>query len=158
MKMQSIYTEIDACRLCSSKDLSGVLDLGVQPPANSLRKDLGEPVPEAPLRLILCAHCSAIQLTATVDPDYLFSRYVWVTATSATAKNYSQVYCAEVLKRTTVESPFVVEIASNDGTFLRQFKDKGCQVLGVDPARNIAVDATDAGVPTWAEFFDIKIA
>jgi hypothetical protein len=158
IKMQSIYREIDACRLCSSKDLYGVLDLGRQPPANSLRVDLSESVPEVPLKLVMCAHCSAIQLTATVDPDYLFSQYVWVTATSATAKNYSHFYCTEVLKRVTVESPFVVEIASNDGTFLRQFKNKGCQVLGVDPAQKIATDATNIGVPTWAEFFDITIA
>jgi hypothetical protein len=158
MKMQSIYAEIDACRLCSSKDLHDVLDLGSQPPANSLRKDLVEPVPQAPLKLVRCAHCSTIQLTATVDPAYLFSQYVWVTATSATTNNYSQVYCAEVLKRSVVESPFVVELASNDGTFLKQFKSKGCPVLGVDPAQNIAADATNAGIPTWAEFFDITIA
>jgi hypothetical protein len=156
--MKSIYAEIDACRLCSSRDLHAVLDLGSQPPANSLRRDLSEPLPEAPLRLVRCAHCSVIQLTATVDPDYLFSQYVWVTATSATAKNYSQVYCTQVLKRAIVESPFVIEIASNDGTFLRQFKDKGCQVLGVDPARNIATEATDTGIPTWADFFDTTIA
>ena len=158
IKMQSIYVQIDACRLCSSKDLYDILDLGSQPPANSLRVDLSESVPVVPLKLVRCGHCSTIQLTATVDPDYLFSQYIWVTATSATAKNYSQVYCAEVLKRATVGSPFVVEIASNDGTFLREFKDKGCQVLGVDPAQNIATDATDVGVPTWAEFFDITIA
>ena len=158
IKMQSIYTEIDACRLCSSRDLYGVLDLGRQPPANSLRVALDESLPEVPLKLVMCGHCSVIQLTARVDPDYLFSQYVWVTATSATAKNYSQVYCAEVLRRAIVGSPFVVEIASNDGTFLRQFKDKGCQVLGVDPAQNIATDATNIGVPTWAEFFNVTIA
>ena len=156
--MQNIYTEIGACRLCSSKDLYGVLDLGSQPPANSLRKDLSGPAPEAPLELVLCDDCSTIQLTATVDPAYLFSQYVWVTATSATARSYSEIYCVEVLKRAIVESPFVVEIASNDGTFLKQFKNKGCSVLGVDPAQNIATDATNAGIPTWAEFFDITIA
>jgi hypothetical protein len=158
MKMQSIYTEIDTCRLCSSKELHDVLDLGSHPPANSLRRDLSEPLPEAPLKLVWCAHCSAIQLTSTIDPDYLFSQYVWVTATSTTAKNYSQIYCDEVLKRSIIDSPFVIEVASNDGTFLRQFKNKGCQVLGVDPARNIATGATDTGIPTWAEFFDTTIA
>ena len=155
---QRIFSEIDACRLCSSKDLHDVLDLGSQPPANSLRKNLNESVPNAPLKLIQCGHCSAIQLTATVDPAYLFSQYVWVTATSATARSYSETYCAEVLKRTVVKSPFVVEVASNDGTFLKQFEEKGCSILGVDPAQNIATKAISAGIPTLAEFFHVTIA
>ena len=155
---QRIFTEIVACRLCFSKDLHNVLDLGSQPPANSLRKDLNESVPNAPLKLVQCGDCSAVQLTATVDPAYLFSQYVWVTATSATARSYSEFYCAEVLKRTAVKSPFVVEVASNDGTFLKQFKDKGCSILGVDPAKNIATTATSAGIPTLAEFFDVNIS
>jgi len=155
---QPIYDEIDACRLCSSKDVQDVLDLGDQPPANSLRKDVKESVPYAPLKLVQCGHCSTVQLTATVDPDYLFSQYVWVTATSATARSYSEMYCTEVLNRAVVESPFVVEVASNDGTFLKQFKEKGCQVLGVDPAKSIAIDASNVGIPTLAEFFDVTIA
>jgi hypothetical protein len=155
---QPIYVEIDACRLCSSKDVQDVLDLGDQPPANSLRKDVKESVPYAPLKLVQCGHCSTVQLTATVDPDYLFSQYVWVTATSATARSYSEMYCTEVLNRAVVESPFVVEVASNDGTFLKQFKEKGCQVLGVDPAKSIAINASNVGIPTLAEFFDVTIA
>lgn len=162
MKMQQnnkqIYTEIKACRLCSSKNLQDVLDLGDQPPANSLRKGLNISVPCAPLKLLQCGDCSAVQLTATVEPSYLFSQYVWVTATSATARTYSETYCTEVLNRTGVKSPFVVEVASNDGTFLKQFKEKGCGVLGVDPASNIATNARNSGIPTLAEFFDVTIA
>ena len=127
--MKNIFSEIDACRLCGSKDLHDVLDLGAQPPANSLRKDINEVLPLAPLKLVQCECCMVVQLTATVDPAYLFSQYIWVTATSATARSYSEVYCAEVLKRSPVESPFVIEIASNDGTFLQKFKDRGCPVL-----------------------------
>jgi hypothetical protein len=153
-----IYTEIDACRLCSSKDLHDVLDLGRQPPANSLRKHLNESVPYAPLELVQCGHCSAIQLTATVDPAYLFSKYVWVTGTSTTARTYSKLFCDEVLKRATTLSPFVVEIASNDGTFLDQFKRRDCGILGIDPAKNIAAAATADGIPTLAKFFDENVA
>jgi len=155
---EKIYEEIEACRLCSSKDLHEVLDLGYQPPANSLRKNLFESVPCAPLKLIQCGDCSAVQLTATISPAYLFSQYVWVTATSSTARSYSETYCAEVLSRLKLKSPFVVEIASNDGTFLRRFIEGGCEVLGVDPAKNIATNASNAGIPTLAEFFDVSIA
>lgn len=156
--MQNIYTEIDACRLCSCKDLQEVLDLSDQPPANSLRKNLNESIPTAPLKLVQCGQCAAVQLTATVAPDYLFSQYVWVTATSSTARNYSLTYRTEVLIRSRVSLPFVVEVASNDGTFLKQFKNQGCQVLGIDPAQNIAIDASTAGIPTLAEFFDVNVA
>ena len=155
---QQIYTEIDACRLCSSTDLQGVLDLGDQPPANSLRKHLNESVACAPLKLVQCGLCSAVQLTATVAPSYLFSQYVWVTATSSTARTYSETFCSEVLNRLEAKPPFVVEVASNDGTFLKHFKNHGCQVLGIDPAQNIATDASNAGIPTLAEFFDVTIA
>ena len=146
--MKSIFTEIDACRLCNSIDLHNVLDLGAQPPANSLRRNLKKSVPLAPLKLVQCAKCAAVQLTSTVDPAYLFTQYVWVTATSATARSYSETYCAEVLKRAKVKFPFVVEIASNDGTFLKQFRDNGCTVLGVDPAQNL-VEISLTNVLLW---------
>jgi len=155
---KKIWSEIDSCRLCGSKHLDDVLDLGNQPPANSLRRSDEESAPSAPLKLVFCGQCSAVQLTATVDPTYLFSKYVWVTATSATARTYSEVFCNEVLKRVSDVAPFVVEVASNDGTFLSRFKDKGCRILGVDPAKNIAEAATAAGVLTVAEFFDERVA
>lgn len=157
-KLHNIWSTIDACRLCGSSELRGVLDLGAQPPANSLRRSRDDAPPVAPLKLVQCADCSAVQLTATVDPAYLFSKYVWVTATSATARAYSAVFCNEVLKRISKPSPFVVEVASNDGTFLSRFKDKGCNILGIDPAKNIAATATAAGIPTLSEFFDEKVA
>ncbi len=152
------YVEINACRLCGSKNLHDILDLGSQPPANSLRKNLDEAVPTAPLKLVQCAQCSAVQLTVTVDPEYLFSQYVWVTATSSTARDYSEKFCNKVLSQVLSRSPFIVEIASNDGTFLRRFKEKGCEVLGIDPAKNIADAAIDSGIPTLAQFFDVNVA
>ncbi len=81
-----------------------------------------------------------------------------MTATSKTARDYSEFYATEVLKRTIVETPFVVEVASNDGTFLSKFQSRGCRVLGVDPAKNIAQKATAEGVPTLVEFFNEEIA
>ena len=54
--------------------------------------------------------------------------------------------------------PYVVEIASNDGTFLKRFIENGCKVLGVDPAKNIAELAINNGVPTNANFFTVELA
>ncbi|MDD5108746.1 MAG: class I SAM-dependent methyltransferase [Candidatus Omnitrophica bacterium] len=154
----SLHKTIEVCRICGSNRIETFLELGLQPPANSLRNNLVEKLPLIPLSLCRCSECSTVQLTETVEPEHLFKHYVWVTGTSSTAKNYANLFCQEACKRLNTKSPFVVEVASNDGTFLKVFKDKGFEVLGVDPAENIVKMANDSGIPTIAAFFGEKIA
>jgi len=52
----------------------------------------------------------------------------------------------------------VLDIASNDGTLLSLFKDRGCEVCGVDPATNLKSLAEAKGVPTICSFWDIPLA
>ena len=156
--MSEIFESIESCRLCQSKKILDVLDLGDQPPANSLYK-VGEakPVP-VPLRLVFCEDCSTVQLGESVDPQYLFREYIWVTGTSSTVDQYSQEFARSALATSATSQPSVTEIASNDGTFLRRFLDSDCDVLGIDPAKNIADIATSNGIPTLAEFFSVALA
>jgi SAM-dependent methyltransferase len=52
----------------------------------------------------------------------------------------------------------VVEIASNDGYLLRNFRARNIPVLGIEPARNVAEVAEKAGVSTRVEFFGTALA
>lgn len=154
-----VFSTITACRSCGSGRLDPLLDLGTQPPANSLRREASEPLPAVPLRLGRCAECGTVQLLETVDPAFLFRHYVWVTGTSRTAIEYSGTFRDRLRERVGTSGPlFAVEVASNDGTFLQRFQEAGDRVLGVDPAANIAAAASAAGIPTWAEFFDERVA
>lgn len=153
-----IFEIIDSCRICKSDDIQIFMDLHNQPPANSLRSDLEEILPLVPLQLVHCAQCNTVQLSSTVDPSYLFSHYVWVTGTSKTANEYSKIFSSNVIDRAEKRDSFVVEIASNDGTFLKEFAARGCKVLGVDPAKNISEMATQSGVPTLTDFFNLTTA
>jgi 2-polyprenyl-3-methyl-5-hydroxy-6-metoxy-1,4-benzoquinol methylase len=107
-----------------------------------------------------CQKCSTVQLGEDVDPEYLFGEYLWVTGTSATAEQYSHEFAKKALSQVVEhnKSPYIVEIASNDGTFLKRFIEKGCKVLGIDPAKNIAELAVKNGIPTKAEFFTLDLA
>ena len=58
----------------------------------------------------------------SVNPEYLFGKYLWVTGTSRTATEYSQRFAQRALQKIKTQQPFVVEVASNDGTFLQEFK------------------------------------
>jgi hypothetical protein len=152
-----IYENIKSCRICGSSDLSKILDLKKQPSSNSLRKSLKIKEYKIPLQILYCKKCKTVQLSATANPKYLFNHYVWVTETSRSAKEYSNIFCKRVLKKTKKNS-FIVEIASNDGTFLKPFKKSNRKVLGIDPAKNIARIANKNGIKTIPEFFNYKCA
>lgn len=161
----NVFETITECRVCASSNLSEVLDLGDQPPANSLRTDVAMVLPRVPLILLFCNNCSTVQLSASVEPEFLFQHYLWVTGTSSTAKTYSEIFAKQVFSRLQSaedskekHSAFVVEVASNDGTVLKQFQNLGCRVLGVDPAKNVAQLAIENGVPTRADFFNVEAA
>ena len=158
--MSEIYETIECCRICGSDNIEEVLNLGEQPPANSLYRSDEKRPPDVPLRLMYCQKCSTVQLGEDVDPEYLFGEYLWVTGTSATAEQYSHEFAKKALSQVVEhnKSPYIVEIASNDGTFLKRFIEKGCKVLGIDPAKNIAELAVKNGIPTKADFFTLDLA
>ena len=153
-----ISTPIVRCRLCAAAELDLILDLGAQPPANSLRARREDPLPAIPLVICRCRQCTTVQLTETVAPEQMFRDYVWVTGTSQTAREYSSTFYDHVAKRCNLDRLFAVEIASNDGTFLQRFREHGHRVLGVDPAQNLARAAEAAGIPTLPEFFGLEVA
>ena len=155
-----ISKTITTCRLCGSPNLDTIIELGEQPPANSLREDVRDVIVSIPLTVCRCQKCTTIQLTETVDPKFMFSDYVWVTGTSKGAREYSVVFADRIISKfkKKPEHLFAVEIASNDGTFLRRFQELGHRVLGVDPAKNLAEVAQKSGIPTTAEFFSSDVA
>lgn len=155
---EPLSTVIDRCRICESPRIETILDLGNQPLANSLRRDRAEAVPRFPLVICRCDACGTIQLTETVAPAILFKHYVWVTGTSEGARRYATVFAERIVARSGPGPLQVVEVASNDGTFLKAFAARGDRVLGVDPAQNIAAMAEAEGVPTVAEFFGLAVA
>ena len=156
--MNQIWESISTCRICDSDFLSKVLDLGAQPPANSLYPPNETPPPRIPLRALFCNKCGCVQLGESVNPEYLFGNYLWVTGTSRTATEYSQRFAQRALQKIKTQQPFVVEVASNDGTFLQEFKKQNSEVLGIDPAKNIAELANSNGIPTQADFFTQEVA
>ncbi|MDO9181959.1 MAG: NAD-dependent epimerase/dehydratase family protein [Bacteriovorax sp.] len=156
--MEKIYNEITNCRIFKESKLEVFFDLGDQPPANSLRTSLDEKIPTAPLTLAWSEKAKTVQLTVDVKREFLFRNYVWVTGTSKTAIEHSHFFAEQLLKRSPKPSPFVVEVASNDGTFLKPLIEKGLKVLGVDPAINIAEEAARNGIPTNPDFFGVDAA
>src|SRR5436189_4371310 len=139
------------CRSCDSKDGALVLDLGLQPLANNLlrEQDLSAEEPKFPLRLAVCQSCWLLQIVDLVPPVDLFSEYLYFSSFSDLmlrhAKQAANRYITEFSLK---EKSLVVEIASNDGYFLKNFKEATVPCLGIEPAKNIAKVAQEKGIET----------
>lgn len=149
------------CRACGGTKLTAFLALGPQPLANAFLRTPAEFDAEAryPLDVYLCEDCSLVQLLDVIDPEVLFRDYIYVTGTSSTIAAHNQAYARTVIDHLGLGAEdLVVEAASNDGSLLKCFKAGGVRTLGVEPARNIAQMAREAGIDTVAEFFSTATA
>jgi len=142
------------CRICKNK-LDNILDLNKQPPANSLFKK--KKPKKFPLVLAYCKKCVLLQLTEFPNKKYLFNKYFWVTGTSSSAKTFAKIFYKKISNLTKKQSN-IFEIASNDGTFLKEFKKNKHNILGIDPAKNISKIANSRGIKTIAKFFNYSTA
>ena len=152
------YNTITECRISNSKKLTKILDLGNQPLANSLKKEQFGHEEKYPLSISFCEESSLLQLNETIKKEILFDSYVWITSTSSIAKNYAQTFYQNVTNKIELDknNDLIIEIASNDGTFLKPFVNNGYKkVIGVDPAKNISDLANKNKIKTinsyWSE-------
>lgn len=153
--------KIIACRSCGGVRFAPVLDLGTTPLANSLltAEQLTGDEPRFPLNVIRCETCSLVQLDYTVPPESMFSHYVYFSSFSTTMLEHSRALVSQVVaERGLTAQHRVIEIASNDGYLLQYYLQAGVEVLGIEPAQNIAQVARDKGITTVSEFFGQSLA
>ena len=112
------------------------------------------------MNLAFCQNCSMVQLTETPEKEMMFNEnYAFFSGTSNSMKDHFQEFANDVknvyLKN---EDPFVVEIGSNDGIMLDNFRNWGIKHLGVEPSANVAKVAKDKGINCITSFFDENVA
>jgi len=137
------------CRLCEHAT-KVVLDFGETPLANELVSrefvESGEKQDTFPLSVSVCTECGHAQLSGVVSPERMFGvDYPYRSGTSPVFRAHLEEYASEIVERFGVPSK-MLEIGSNDGTFLALFHQRHCKVMGVDPAKRAAEDAWPATI------------
>jgi SAM-dependent methyltransferase len=150
-----------ACRGCGSAELEVVIDFGPMPLANALVKaqDLDLPERRYPLALAFCPVCFLAQILEAVPPDLMFRDYPYFSSNSDAMVSHARQLVDKTSERMKLgPTSLAVEVASNDGYLLQHYVARGVPVLGIDPATEIAAEATARGVPTIPEFFGLNLA
>lgn len=147
------------CRSCEGPGLEPVLDLGDMPLSDGfvrpeeLEGERGRR--RFPLEVAFCGRCSLVQILETVPPAMLFcDDYPYYSSFSDSwLEHCARSAEALIVDRRLGPGSLVIEVASNDGYMLKNFKDQGISVLGIDPAGGPAGEAEKKGIPTLCTFF-----
>ncbi|MCP5005007.1 MAG: class I SAM-dependent methyltransferase [Planctomycetes bacterium] len=156
-----MINENNKCRFCDNQLKYTFVDLGISPLANSYLKveQLQLMEPHFPLCVYVCEKCYLVQLPEFESPADIFGDYAYFSSYSESWLKHAKDYTELMNERFNFNSNSqVVEIASNDGYLLQYFKERDIPVLGIEPARNVAKVAQDAGIPTVVKFFGTQTA
>ncbi len=149
------------CRFCDELLNQVFVDLGLSPLANAYRRaeELDRDELRYPLQAYVCGQCLLVQLPTHESPEKIFSDYAYFSSYSNAWLDHCRDFAQEVTRRFALQpSSRIVELASNDGYLLQYFQQRGFDVLGIEPAANVARVAIENGIPTEIVFFGVQAA
>ena len=152
---------IECCQACGRAPIENMLSLGYMPPVNQM-VSIGEVARQQawfPTNLVYCAGCELVQLGLAVDPVIIFPPgYPYTSGTTRVLReNFADLYAESAAMLKLTPGDLVVDIGSNDGTLLSNFRNGGHQVLGIEPT-DVGRLAESRGIRTLQGYFGPEVA
>ena len=152
------YSKIEKkCQFSRKKDLKNILSLGFLPAVNGLEKinNKKDFEPFFSTNLMYSPSSKLFQLANILDKKILFPKsYPYTSSTTKVLRDNFKDLSLEVQKKIKIQkNDLVVDIGSNDGNLLSNFKN--FRVQGVTPEK-IGHLAIKKGIPTIIDYFNAK--
>ena len=129
------YSTIKKCRCCNKQKLKEFLNFGKMclstefPPINTKKLN------KIPMNVVICSDCKLIQLEHNYELKRLYNKnYGYKSGVNQTMNDHLESITRDIEKRVNLKSKdIVLDIASNDGTLLKKYKNKKTIKFGIDP-------------------------
>jgi SAM-dependent methyltransferase len=154
----SMYEKKNFCRVCGSINLKSFLDLGQTHLADRFltkAEDLDNDQKYL-LSVNVCISCGWHQLSIVVDRSLMYEEnYPYDSRTTETGqKHWAELTDKAIsLIEESDHEIKVLDIGSNTGALLSEFKIRGCKVIGVDPSIDAFRIAQTFGIENIVDFF-----
>lgn len=150
------------CRLCDSRGLECVLDLGKTPVGDAYERTpvAAAALPLYPLTLDRCMRCGHLQLGEVLSPEELYVRnYLYLSTISLNLDTHFEAYADAILRLDGVSAgDLIVDAGSNAGLLLASLQNRAMRVFGIEPSPQVAETAVKNGIPTECAFFTPQTA
>jgi C-methyltransferase C-terminal domain/Glycosyl transferase family 2/Putative zinc binding domain/Methyltransferase domain len=158
---------LQRCKICGSPALTDVIGIPPQYLSPTFTRNNEEEAElakiQVPLTMTLCdrsrnpAGCGLLQLREEVDPELLYRRYFYRSATSETMRNDLKDVIEDVRRRVELApNDIVIDIGANDCTTLAFYPDH-LRRVGFEPARNIDWSQVDRSITVINDYFSAAL-
>lgn len=152
---------VERCQICDYAPLEQILFLGYLPPVNQMRTigEFPKEQPAYPALWLRCPRCTLVQLGLIVDKEILFPpEYPYTSGTTKILRdNFAELYTESQTVLPMKPEDLAIDVGSNDGTLLSNFKNGGHRVFGIEPSQ-VGNLANQRGIPTKIAFFGPAVA
>ena len=126
--------KIKICRSCKSKKLSKVFSLGKQTLTGIFPPSKNAKITKGNLSLLLCNQCKLLQLENNFNPNEMYGEnYGYMSSLNKSMMTHLKLKALNFQKKYNLKSgQNILDIGSNDGTFLSYF-NKNFNLIGCDP-------------------------
>lgn len=152
------FHRIQRCRICGNSELVPIIDLGDQYLTGIFPREAHQPLTHGPLKLVMCAgsseSCGLVQLEHSYDPTEMYGQnYGYRSALNRSMVEHLRQKAKSVTAQVDLQDgDLVLDIGSNDGTFL-SFFPASTRRLGMDPSAAELCASYDQGIRCIADYF-----
>ena len=147
------------CPICLSDSFEIVLPLAATPLGDRLSEsaDAAKSLTKYALDLVLCSGCGHAYLPLVVFPDESYKDYFFETSDSPGLSDSMQRLADTIWQKLAApKTSYVLDIGSNDGTWLQHFKNMGAKVVGIEPSLRHSQEASTRGIETLNGYFSVE--
>ena len=157
MKKKHLQKTIINRKVCICKNkLKQKINFGNLPLINNYT--INKNLKKYPTIISQCQNCLLIQLKYSIPDKFLFpNNYSYLSGNSKEKINNFASILAKIKKTSKKKTPQILDIGSNDGSFLEIVKKKYPKILGIEPT-NTARYAIKKGINTIKKSLDFKLA
>jgi len=159
------FKETNKCRICGNRNLVGLLNLGEQALTGTFPKSKATKLTTGPLEIIKCMDeehpecCGLVQLKHSYNKSELYGdNYGYRSSLNQSMVHHLKDIYEECINMCPIyPDDLIIDIGSNDGTFLNFFPEVGYHLVGIDPTAAKFKEYYNNNINIIPDFFNSEI-
>ena len=146
---------IKYCRISNEADLEEIIHLGNHYLSGVFPSNKNQKIPKGPLSLVRSKSSGLVQLGQTYDLNLMYGEnYGYRSGLNKSMVEHLKIKFKTLAKMVDLNSgDLIVDIGSNDGTFLNFFSRKKLDLVGIDPSAKKFKNFYNDDIKLYTEFF-----